>query len=221
MTGKTLTIRIEQDDRKILLDSKYLLCLAMGIENQPYDIVWRAFDKYLESNLFSWTPEYQLLLTSSFANGETPRSVTESGAIESGQQMTLDSRGIFGPPASGNYPDTLAVVNEYGDAYLGFSQMSTGIDNEDAVTPVYVGRDENVSGVIQLKPVDILLVWFETGVQTSTMFSVPPMVQSTDTNTTGQDSAMATARSFAIEIDMTGSETAAIKYEKGAWSTLS
>lgn len=216
MTSKVLTIQVASDERAVLLNSGYLLCIATTSEGQPYDIVWRAFDKYLSTNTFSWTPQYELFMTNSFTSGQVPGSTSESGSIVLGQQMTLDSTGVFGPPSSGNYPDALTILNEYGNTYLGFSQMSTGIDNTSAITYAYVGPNITVQGVIQLEPVDMLLVWFETNVQTGTMFSVPPVIQPPSLRSLH----LANAQSFAIEVDMTNSSTATIQYGSGGWSKV-
>lgn len=215
--SKKLTIKIEAPDRSGLLRSKYLLCIAKSIDGETYDIVWRAFDNYLENNIFSWTPDYTLLITNSFTDGEKPRSMTPSESIAVGQQTTLNNVGVFSSPKTGQYPDSFEVINDYGNIHPGVAQSSTGIDNETCSSPIYISQNSNVTGTIRLKPIDKLLVWFWQGGEMSLMFSVPPMVQPTYSEPRRSSS----AQSFAYEVGMTNSDTTTICYEDGKWSTSS
>lgn len=210
--SKKLTILIAANDLQDLTDAGYLLCFAKKVAGESYDIVWRAFTKYFTNNVFSWTSHYKLLSTNAFIAGATPRSLTESTAIQIGQQTTLDSAGVFSSPVTGSNPNVLEMTNQYGKIYPGVCQTSTGIDNSIIDTPIYISQQANVPGVITFKPIEKALVWFEQGVKTSTMFSVPPQLGvSRMAPTTGQ--------SFATEVVMTSTDTATRKYENYQWST--
>lgn len=209
--SKTLTIIIGNADLGVLRTSDYLLCIAKGMDGQQYDIVWQAFAEYLANNTFSWTPDYNLFIATSFKDGATLKPSSESDAIKIGQQTTLSNLGIFSPPITGNYPNALIMVNQYGNIYPGVIQSSTGIDGKTNRTPAYISQTPNVKGVIQFQPVEKLLVWFEQSVETSNMFSVPPI-------TDPSSALISSAQSFAIEVDMTKTDTATIMYENSEWS---
>lgn len=213
--SKQLIIKIGENDLSVLKDSKYLLCIAKTIDGEAYDIVWRAFDTYFANNSFSWTPDYTLLMTNQFTSGEKLFPNSQSKPINIGQQTTLNNAGTFGPSITGQYPDSFEMINECGNIYAGINQSSIGIDDKKIISPNYISQTSNVPGPILLKPVDELLVWFQQGVETSTMFSVSPMLQPTNSF------APASSQSFAYEVDMTNSNNMTINYENNKWSTLS
>jgi hypothetical protein len=79
--------------------------------------------------------------------------------------------------------------------------MSIGIDGVQTSTPIYVSEQVMVAGTASLTPVDIVLVWFEQDIKTSTMFS--------------------NARSNPIQIDLTTEDSATRLYKGGQWTTPS
>ncbi|APC18006.1 hypothetical protein BLL42_20570 [Pseudomonas frederiksbergensis] len=197
---KTVTISIADKDFITLKNSGYKLCFAKKVGNNDFNVVWQSYDDYLSTNTFTWTPQYQLFGTNSFLAGVQVRAQTKAVNVGLGQQVVLGSTGLMGKATTGGPATAITLVNEYRPIHPGVSQLSTGINNEQISTPIYVATAPVVTGNISLTPVETILVWFEQRVETSTMFS--------------------DSRSMSIEIDMTEENDASRNYANGAWTTV-
>lgn len=197
---KSVTIEIADSDLKTLKESGYKLCFAKKVGNNDFNVVWQSSGQYISTNEFSWEPRYQIFGTNTFKSNVTVKATTKFVTIGLGQQISLDKNGLFGAVSSNpKNPDSLLLINDYGNIHPGVNQLSTGIDGEQISTPTYVAKDNAVAGDIVLTPVELVLVWFEQNIQTSTMFS--------------------DSRSRSIEIDLTSSAAETRLYKNGVWST--
>lgn len=199
-TQKTVTIQIDSSDLAMLKQNDYKLCFAKKVGNEAYNVVWESYGQYLAFNDFSWTPQYQLFGSNQFQDNMIARASTNTVNISLGQQATLDSNGNLGAAVSGGPETGITLINNYGSIHPGLNQLSTGINGSQVSTPIYVAPNTMVTGQTTLTPVEIILVWFEQGMQTSTLFSVP--------------------RSNAIEIDLTATSSASRLYVGGVWKTV-
>lgn len=198
-TNKSVVIQIAPEDLAVLKQSQYKLCFAKKVGNNDYNVVWQSYGAFLANNKFTWTPQYQLFGANSFNAGITVDASTNVVTIGLGETAVLDSNGTLGAPSTGGPSTAFTLDNEFGDIHPGVNQLSTGIDGKAISTPIYVATNPVVTGLVELAPVEKVLVWFEQNVQTSTMFS--------------------TSRSKAIEIDLTSTDGATRLYSGGQWTT--
>ncbi len=196
---KTVTVQIADEDLQTLKASDYRMCFAKESEG-VFDVVWRAFSDYLTLSFFDWIPDYQLFCTNVFEDGETIRSTTNIVDIEFGQQSVLDAFGLLSPASSGGNESSINLVNEYGTTHPALSQWSKGIAGVEESTPTYVSETEMIKGERGLSTVDVVLVWFEQGLETSTLFSTP--------------------RSNSFEADLSSVDRVDLLFENQQWSLL-
>ena len=200
--SKNVSIMIDLDDLAFLKTNDYALCfakkVASGSGEGSYNVVWQSLTRYLAQTSFSWTPQYSLFGTNIFADNVTVTAQTNQQTVGLGEQCTLDENGILGPASTGGPPTSITLNNDYDTIHPALSQISvlTGVRQ---VTPLYVAPKAIVTGEAQLTPIDTVLVWFQQNISTSTMFS--------------------TARSRAVEIDLTNTNSATRLYQGQAWTT--
>jgi len=197
MTTKTVQIEIATDDLESLKSNGYNLCFAKKVNND-FNVVWQAYNNYLHFNVFQWEPSYQLFGTVAFKNGGHVVKNTNPVDISLGQQCTLDHAGVLGSPSTGGAPAAITLVNNYGPIHPGLAQLSIGINENQAVTPIYVTPQEEVAGSVELIPADQVMVWFEQSIDTNTMFS--------------------SARSNPVTMDLASTDSAIRLYSKEIWS---
>jgi hypothetical protein len=197
--NKTVDIEIAPEDLPGLKGSKYKLCFAKKVGNAAYNVVWQSYKLYLSSNSFSWTPQFQLFGSNTFVGDITVKVSTNVETIGLGQTCKLDSTGLLGPAFDGGPETSITMINDYSSIHPGVMQLSIGLDGSQVSTPIYVAQDAIVTGDAVLTPKETVLVWFEQEIETSTMFS--------------------TARSNAVEIDLTFTNSATRLYKDQKWST--
>ncbi len=195
---KSVDIQIAAADLETLKNSQYQLCFAKKVNNS-YNVVWQSAADYLSENTFSWQPLYELFGSNDFKGDVTVHVSTNKVSIGLGDEATLDKSGVLGDASSGGPASGITLVNDYGPIHPGLCAYSTDISGRGTTTPIYVAENQVVAGNDVLTPVESVQVWFEQDIATSTMFS--------------------TARSNAIEIDLTDHNTATRLYSGGAWST--
>ncbi|AGP40481.1 hypothetical protein SCE1572_41855 [Sorangium cellulosum So0157-2] len=193
-----MTINIASGDLGILKAGKYVLCFAKKV-GSTYNVVWSSATDFLESNTFSWTPQYALFGTNTFRGGVTVKADTNVVPIGLGSQSTLDNNGHLGDPSSSADPTSITLINNYGSIHPGVSSVCTDINGNTSTNPIYVAENPIVKGSDALTPVESVMVWFDQNIQTSTMFS--------------------DSRSNPVEIDLTQANTATRLYSDEIWTT--
>jgi hypothetical protein len=191
---KSVTITIDPDDHKKLVASHYRLCVAKKVEG-IYSVTWQSYDTFLASSPISWGPTYQLFGASSA--GVPIRGQTNAVAISVGQTATLDSNGNLGNAVTGGPPDQITLINNYKSIYPGLNCAFTGPDGVQQTTPVFLAPYPIVTGTEQLKPVEMVKVWFEQPSALRLAFH---------------------ASSHSVEIDLTNADSATRLYQNGNWS---
>jgi hypothetical protein len=201
MTMKTVTINIDKDKHGKLMDEHYKLCFAKKV-GDVFDVIWQSYDDYLVSNTFSWIPTYQMFGSNTFADGVKVKAMTETIDVGLGQTVTLNKHGDFLDPAVTGGPSTgITLTNNYKSIHPGLNSVSISGDGTRVTTPIYVAQDPIETGTDTLTPVDIVRVWFQQNVVTSTMIS---------TDVTNS-----------IDIDMTSTNTTARLYDNNDnWTTV-
>ncbi|WP_434443415.1 hypothetical protein [Lentzea sp. E54] len=195
---KTVDIQIAPEDLKTLKESGYQLCFAKKV-NDTYNVVWQSASEYLVDNSFSWQPLYELFGSNKFEGDVSVHVATNRVSIGLGDEATLDKDGLLGEASSGGPATGITMINQYGPIHPGLCAFSTDVNGRGTTTPIYVAESPIVSGSDVLTPVEVVQVWFEQNIATSTMFS--------------------SARSNAVEIDLSQQNTAARLYSNGGWST--
>jgi hypothetical protein len=196
---KSVRISIAPEDFATLKNANYKLCFAKKVDD-TYNVVWQSYKDYLNNCTFSWVPTYQLFGTNTFQTNITVTTDTDTVPIGLGQTADLDKNGALGAAYNGKGPKTgITMNNAYGPIHPGLLSYSVGPDGKAATTAIYVAEDQIVTGDVALTPVESVQVWFEQNIETSTMFS--------------------SARSKAVQIDLTSVNTAARRYVGGEWIT--
>ena len=197
-TEKTVNITIASDDLTKLKKADYRLCFAKKI-NDTYNVVWesRPTQQYLVNNTFSWTPQYQIFGSKVFEDTVKVEVSTNQVDIGLGQQVTMDKVGNLSQAIDFTTdPATyFKFINEFGPIHVGVCQYHKG-----GLTPIYVSENPIVSGDDVLAPKEMVQIWFQTDIETSTMFS--------------------TARSQTIEVDLTNTDERSIEYKDEAWKNI-
>lgn len=198
--SKTVNIILDATTLKELKSSDYKLCFAKKVGEFDYNVVWQSYDDYLENNSFSWVPMYAVFGSNKFQPAVPVQVSCDPVAIQIGQMTTLDAYGVLSRPVDGGTANALTINNDYGPIHPGVSQLSKGIDGNTVSTPIYVAERHIFSGKAELTPKEKVLVWFEQGIETSTMLSG--------------------SRSNAIEVDLTDRNSASITYDCRRWREL-
>ncbi len=196
---KEVNIQIAKSDFETLKKSKYKLCFAKHV-NDEYDVVWQSYSDYLSNNYFSWTPQFQLFGTNNFISGLEIRTSTNVESCGLGKTCTLNETGLLEKQLPGGTIDALTINNEYGSIHGGVKQLSIGISSEMTSSAVYVAKSKEVKGDILLTPKDIVRIWFQQDLETSTMISKKP--------------------SSSIDIDLTSEQSATCLYKDQEWTLI-
>jgi hypothetical protein len=196
---KSVQIQIASSDLNELRRGGYHLCFAKKVGEESYNVVWRGFSQYLQDNTFSWAPLYELFGINTFRPGQIVQSSTATVDIDLGETSVLDSNGVLRGARAGGKPQSISMQNDYGWIHTGLSQLGRGIDGTKFWTPIFVTPQQRGPGLVEMTPVDKIMVWFEQKIETSTMFDG--------------------ARGRAIEIDLTNGNSAARLYRDQKWVT--
>lgn len=216
---KSLTIQIGADLED--LSGSYSLCLAKQIQGNSFSIVWHAYTKFFPTNLFRWTPNYEIFAAPFFTSGEVVFDSVPAVEISPGQQSTLNESGTLSPSISSNVPGALRMINNLGRIFPGIRQQATGIDGTQTSLPNFVATAPALKGTIDLFPTEQIMVWFQADVQDGTMFddSLAPTIQppSSQSNAEFLSSGFKT---FAWLVDFSQADEHTISYENQSWATV-
>lgn len=195
---KNVIVQIAPGDLVTLKQGGYNLCFAKKV-GSTFNVVWQSFDntQYLSTNQIYWTPQYQIFGTNKFADSVTVVEDTNGVDILLSQQATLDQYGFMNTAISGPNPNSLTLVNNFGPIHPGVSQVVGGA-NGQSLSPIYVAEESIVLGTDVLTPIDQVMVWFDSQLQTSTMFS--------------------NAQSNTVVADLTNTDTVSLLYQNGTWT---
>lgn len=197
---KEVRVQISAEDIMKLKDNGYKMCFAKKVGTEQYNVIWQSYENFSENNKFSWTPIYQVFRTDTFQTGVTVETSSAPKNIGLGEITIIDKYGILSSPVTGGDSTAINVDNEYKATHVGISQLSTGLDGNTVSTPIYVSENECMLGSAKFKPVEKVLIWFESNVQTSTMF--------TD------------MRTNSIEVDLTQTNLFNLRYENEQWFVI-
>lgn len=197
---KKVHVEINEADITKLMYNGYRMCFAKKVGDERCNVIWQSYKDFGEENDFLWVPMYQIFRTNTFQTGVTVETSSKPKDIGLGEITTIDKYGLLSIPVTGEDKTAISVNNEYMATHIGISQLSTGLDGKTVSTPIYVSENECMLGTAKFKPVEKVLIWFESNVQTSTMF--------TDMSTNY------------IEVDLTSVNEVNLKYENEQWSRI-
>ncbi|AEA43988.1 hypothetical protein [Fluviicola taffensis] len=196
---KEVTIQIAELDFKALKQGGYKLCFAKNV-NEEFDVVWQCYSDYLSTNVFSWTPQFQLFGTNAFIPQQVIKTITNVENCSLGNTCVLNEAGFLEKQKSGGNVGALTMENQYGFIHGGLKQLSTGISGQMLSSPVYVSKLNQLKGEILLTPKDILCVWFQQSIQVGMMISKKP--------------------SNSISLDLTSEQSLTCLYENQEWKLI-
>ncbi|WP_298513149.1 hypothetical protein [uncultured Kordia sp.] len=202
---KTVIVEITTEDLIQLKDAKYNLCFAKKL-NDSFNVVWQSYDNFLNTNHFSYEPNYELFCSNTFEENELVVVSTNIQPCDLGNYCTLTEAGVLDPQTSGGINNSLTLKNDYDTIHSGVQQSSTGIDGKTISTPIYVSEKAIIKGYDELNPKDIVRVWFQQDIETSTMILPPPFQQRL-------------ASSYYIDVDLTSTNEVTCVFENGDWKT--
>lgn len=200
LAAKTVNIQIDPQDMEGFKENPAQLCFAkyVGGMGSFYTVIWYAESEFQTENTISWVPQYQLFGEFVFEPGTRAGRCTNLESIGIGETSLLNKGGMFNPPTAGGMAMGITIMNERLMMYPGLSQQLTTITGQQMMLPTYVGEAEMGPGATVLIPADKILIWFGDNVQTSFMMADPP--------------------EGAVEIDLTGYDSATATYKNGQWS---
>jgi len=202
---KTIIIQISQEDLEILKNGKYMLCIAMKIENHDYNVIWQAYQDYMINNQFMIYPRYAAFGSQYFTNNSEVFASTNTVDILQGETTTVEASGYLTNAVSGGEEQAINFNNEYNGIHLGIGQYLNDIHNESIRAPIFVSKNSYSSENIHFVPECKLLIWFEQNVESGTMSS--NIFQST-----GEGS-----MSELIELYLDKYDEITVKYVEGQW----
>ncbi|SDL50489.1 hypothetical protein SAMN04488074_111180 [Lentzea albidocapillata subsp. violacea] len=195
---RSVTIRIPDAKLEELKNDGYSLCFAKKV-NGKFNVVWQSADDYISDNTFSWQPQYQLFGGNTMDGPLRVHVRSKQLPIGLGEEATLDHAGVWGGVSTGGPGTGITMHNEFGSIHPGLSAYVTGIGGKTTVTPIYLAEKPILSGELVLTPEEVVQVWFQQYVTTSTIVS--------------------NDKTEIVEIDLTSSSSATRSYDGTKWST--
>lgn len=142
----------------------------------------------------------QLFGSNTFQAGVSVRVNTNARNITLGQQVTIDAASVVGPASTQTAnPRSIVLNNDFGPIHPGVNSTYFDLQGNQQTQPIYVAPEQILEGVDVLTPVEMVSVWFEQDIATSTMIS--------------------RAGTNHVEIDLTEQDDAIRLYSGDAWST--
>ncbi|QPF83462.1 hypothetical protein IC762_27700 [Bradyrhizobium genosp. L] len=202
---KLVQIQIHQTDYRTLKSGNYNLCFAQKT-NGAYTVLCQSISNYLPSTHFSWQPDYQLFGTNFFTAGAAVVVETNAVAVDLVRMSVaaIDAAGVVEPAAGGAAVSFIPFSNANGPIHVGLIGSSAGPDDTQQSLPIHVGPQAAGIGLALLAPLDMVRVWFQQNIATSTMLSAEMLASGPN----------------AIEVDLTASDKASLHYESGMWSII-
>jgi len=204
---KLIIIQISQEDLEILKNGKYMLCIAMKVEKQAYDVIWQAYQDYMINNQIMLYPRYAAFGSQYFRNNSKVFVSTNIEDIIQGEITTVEQSGYLTSAVSGGQEQAINFDNQYNGIHLGIDQYLNDIFNKYICSPIFVSKNSFYPEQVHFIPEDKLLIWFEQGVTSGTM-------SSNILHCTGGGS-----MSELVEITLTQQDTT-VQYVKGKWGKV-
>ena len=112
-TEKRVEVFIPEKTLETLKKQGYSLCFAKKVGDYEYNVVWKSLDNYLQNNVFSWQPIYQIFGTNEFKENVKVSVSTNNVDIGLGETTTLNSAGNLMNPVTEGPETSINVINEY------------------------------------------------------------------------------------------------------------
>jgi hypothetical protein len=164
MSKFTLDVHVDNEAIAELKKDGYQLCIAKKVMDK-YTVVWEGRN-FLNENHFEWQEQYKIFTVETFKEGLLATASDDPQDIASGQTCTLDANGVLSDAKGAS--DTSGVFhlnNNFGEIHVGVSALIGG-----TYKPIFVTPENVVQGVVDLEPINTILVWFDSKVTTSMMF---------------------------------------------------
>ena len=194
---KTIAIHIAPGDLAALHRGGYRLCVAKKVAGYEYNVAWHTWGDYFSSNMFSWTPQYQLFASRQFHEGTFVDVVSNLVSVGLGDTCLLNRDCRVSEPSARGRETAITLSNDYGPVHAGLMQLARGLDGRVSSAPIHVSPKPVLGGDLELTPLERVLVWFERHLDAGTQFSKP--------------------RANSVEIDLTWSNAQARRFEDGKW----
>lgn len=171
---KRVTIEIPPDDVRALRANGETLCIAKKVRTRGYNVICWADSRYSVSNSFEWMPEFQIFGSKRFAEGERVTDMTGAVDMVLGGHMTFEEQGRFGPapPRGDGDGEALNLTNRFGPIHVGIRQRCV-VSGTEVVAPIHLTSERMRTGMVSLRPIDRVLIWFEQWSETGMIFTHP------------------------------------------------
>jgi hypothetical protein len=160
----TLDVHVDDDAIEELKKDGYQLCIAKKVMGK-YTVVWEGRD-FMNENHFEWQEQYEIFTVAEFKEGLLTEATDDPQAIASGQTCLLDANGVLGD-AQGPVDSSgvFHLDNDFGEVHVAVSSLLGG-----TFKPIFVTPENVVRGIVDLEPINNIMVWFDNELTTSMMF---------------------------------------------------
>lgn len=205
---KKINIEIAADELSLLKQNQYALCLACCEKNTGCDVIGYAAMDYMAANIIEIGEAYQIFCCKSIKNHEKIFLSAGPVDIALGEQVRIDSSGIFSAPVTGKDPEAICLINECGNLYPGYSRKISFNGGTENFLPVFVAPYVSIKGSYSFNPQDKARIWFEQFAEIGT-FSMDYL----------NPSLSKAGRSGAIEVPLTD-DVVRLLYKNAAWKKM-
>ncbi|MDE6252665.1 MAG: hypothetical protein K2M78_08510 [Lachnospiraceae bacterium] len=203
MKNDTIIIQIAKQDLQILKDAEYHLCIAGRMNDTDFTVVWYATEKFAFNNKITINDEYEVFAS----NGCSKKVFVDfpGTPAEIGEKCLIDKYGNISQAITGQNPNAIVLVNEYGNLHPGLNRTGTGIQGEEFNNPLFLSRNAILPGEFEYFPSYQIKIWF---------------AQNTETGEILPQQKMRSALTNYILVDLEKRNAPVLSYSNGTWKFI-
>lgn len=206
MKNDTITIKIKQEDLKILKDAGYQLCMAGRMKDTDFTVVWYATGSFGSNNQIKVLDEYEVFAS----NGCGEKVFVDFPGVTAGigEECVIDKYGIISQPKTGRISDAIVLINDYGNLHPGLIQKGKGIKGEELCNPLFLSWNLILPGEFEFFPAYEMKIWFAQNTQTGEI--LPKEAKWS----------LRAAKTKQIVVDLEKKDSPVLEYSDGFWKYI-